>query len=151
MSLDTRSTADTRAVPLLAADLRVLIGRLRRRLRDETRPSHYTWSQISLLALIDREGPATISSLARAEGMRPQSMGAIVAALQCDGLIAGAPDPTDRRQVLLTVTDMGRDLVHSHRAAREDWLSHVIQANLSSEEQRTLARSVELLGRLVES
>lgn len=136
---------------LLAADLRVLIGRLRRRLRDESRPGDYPWSQICLLAQLDRDGPATVSSLARAEGMRPQSMGAIVAALQSDGLIAAAPHPTDRRQILLTVTEPSRELVRNHRAAREDWLAHAIQANLSREEQHVLARSVELLGRLVDS
>ena len=44
---------------------------------------------------LEKDGPATASSLARAEGMRPQSMGAVVAALESAGLMRGAPDPTD--------------------------------------------------------
>lgn len=137
--------------PSLAGDLRVLIGRLRRRLRDETQPGDYNWSQISILGRLDRDGPATVSSLARAEDMRPQSMGAIVASLQAAGLISAAPHPTDGRQTLLTITDACRDLVRNHRAAREDWLSKAIQSKLSTDEQHALAHGVELLKRLVDS
>lgn len=149
----TKTTVGVEAThpPSLAGDLRVLIGRLRRRLRDESRPGAYSWSQISILGRLDRDGPATVSSLAREEGMRPQSMGAIVATLQAEGLISSAPHPTDGRQTLLTVTDACRDLVRSNRAAREDWLSHAIQSKLSIDEQHTLARGIELLKRLVDS
>ena len=45
-----------------------------------------------------------MSSLARAEGMRPQSMSAIVAPLQETGLVKGSPDPGDGRQTLMSLT-----------------------------------------------
>lgn len=145
------TTSDPCQTAPLAAQLRVLVGRLRRRLRDEAQPDGYHWSQLSILGQLDRDGPATVSSLARAEGMRPQSMGAIVATLQARGLVYGVPHPTDGRQTLLTITDACRELIRSNRAAREDWLSRTITLNLDTDEQRELARGLELLQRLVDS
>ena len=147
----TETPSDTRQTAALATDLRVLVGRLRRRLRDEAQPGDYSWSQISILGRLDRDGPATVSALARTEGMRPQSMGAIVATLQAAGLIVGTPHPTDGRQTLLTITDACRELMKSNRAAREDWLSRAIESHLDLNEQHALARAVTLLERLVDS
>jgi DNA-binding MarR family transcriptional regulator len=134
----------------LAGELRVLIGQLRRRLREQTNLGDITWSQVSVLSLLERDGPATVTTLARAEGMRPQSMGATVASLQEAGLVSGSPDPADGRQTLLTLTATGREWIKAGRAAREDWLSRAIQTKLAPAEQEKLAAAVELLKRLVE-
>src|SRR5277367_5231656 len=87
----------------LAGDLRAVIGQLKRRLREQAGWGDLTWSQTSVLSRLDREGPATVTTLARVEGMRPQSMGAIVSALQAAGLVTGSPDPTDGRQTVLSL------------------------------------------------
>ena len=134
----------------LAGELRVLIGQLKRRLREQTNLGDITWSQVSVLSLLERDGPATVTTLARAEGMRPQSMGATVASLQAAGLVSGSADPTDGRQTLLSLTATGRDWIKAGRAAREDWLSRAIQTKLAPAEQQKLADAVELLKRLVE-
>ncbi len=88
----------------LAGDLRVVIGQLRRRLREQSGFGDLSWSQTSVLSRLDREGPGTVTSLARAEGMRPQSMGATVSALEAAGLVSGSPDPKDGRQTILSLT-----------------------------------------------
>jgi DNA-binding MarR family transcriptional regulator len=77
----------------LAGELRVLTGRLKRRLREQAHLGDFTPSQTAALGRLRREGPATVTALAKAEGMRPQSMGAIVAALEAAGMVSGAPDP----------------------------------------------------------
>ena|SRR5882724_6605093 len=133
----------------LAADLRVLISQLKRRLREQATLGDLTESQIAVLRRLDSDGPATVTTLARAEGMRPQSMGANVAALQAAGLISGSPDPNDGRQTILSLTAACRQKVKAGRAAREDWLFRTIQTNLAPAEQEELARAVELLKRLV--
>jgi len=135
----------------LAAELGAVIGKLKRRLRQEASAGDFTQSQLSVLGRLDREGPTTVSSLARAESMRPQSMGATVAALEAAGLVQGTPDPADGRQTILALTPACRDLIKAGRAARLDWLSHAIEARLSPAEQRQLAGSVALLSRLFES
>ncbi len=135
----------------LAVDLRVVAGRLSRRLREQAQPGDFTPSQKSVLLHLERDGSATVTTLARAEGVRPQSMGATVAALEAAGLVSGAPDPSDGRQTLFSLTAACREMIRINRTAREDWLFHALQKTLSSAEQDDLARAVELLKRLAES
>jgi DNA-binding MarR family transcriptional regulator len=136
--------------PALAGELRVLIGRLKRRLREQASLGDLTSSQTATLGRLYREGPATVTALAKAEGMRPQSMGAIVAALEAAGMVSGAPDPADGRQTILSLTDACRERIAAGRAAREDWLLRAIEAHLTSKEQAQVASAVALLKRLVE-
>ncbi len=134
----------------LAQDLRALLGKLKRRLREQAHVGDLTPSQVSVLLRLEKDGPATASNLARAEGMRPQSIAPVVAALESAGLVSGAPDPADGRQTLLSLTDACRTWVAEGRAARQDWLTRTLQAHLSPEEQDRLAEAVELLRRLVD-
>jgi DNA-binding MarR family transcriptional regulator len=135
----------------LAGELRVLTGKLKRRLREQASAGDLTWSQVSVLVRLEREGPATVTALAKAEFVRPQSMGATVAFLEAEGLITGQPDPADGRQTILSLTDSCREWIQAGRAAREDWLFRTIQAKLDPREQEQLANAVELIKRLVES
>jgi DNA-binding MarR family transcriptional regulator len=134
----------------LATELRAVLGRLKRRLREQSDIGELTPSQISVLLRLEKDGPATASSLARAEGMRPQSMAAVIAALETAGFVSGARDPDDGRQTLLSLTDACRKWALEGRAARQDWLSRTIAARLSAGEQNDLAAAVELLKRLVD-
>jgi DNA-binding MarR family transcriptional regulator len=135
----------------LAAELRVVIGALSRRLREQSYFGDLTWSQILVLSRLEREGPATVTALARAEGMRPQSMGATVSALEAAGLLIGAPDPGDGRQTILSLTAKCREMIKAGRAAREDWLFRALGTELAPAEQKQLAGSITLLQRLVDS
>ncbi len=141
---------DHEQVPQLASELRILIGKLRRRLREESHLGDVTMSQASVLSRLERDGPATASSLARAEGMRPQSMAATVLALTEARLVTGAPDPADGRQTILTLTDSCRAWIAASRAAREDWLARTIEARLAPAEVAELERAVALLKRLAQ-
>jgi len=77
-------------------------------------------------------------------------MASVVAALESAGLVSGAPDPSDGRQTLLSLTDACRQWAKEGRAARQDWLTRMLQARLSPQEQDKLAEAVELLKRLVD-
>jgi DNA-binding MarR family transcriptional regulator len=134
----------------VANELRALMTQLKRRLREQASPGDFTPSQIAVLVRLEREGPGTVSSLARAEGMRPQSMGAVVAELAAAGLVTGTPDPDDGRQTLWSLTEASAAWVRERRAARQDWLSRTIAARLTADEQRELAAALDLLQRLVE-
>ncbi len=135
----------------LAGEFRVLLGKLLRRLREQTHPEDFTWSQKAVLFRLEREGAATVTKLARAERVRPQSMGATIATLESAGLVSGAPDPSDGRQTILSLTAACREMIQTNRSAKQDWLFRAIQAKLTSAEQETLASAVELLERLADS
>ncbi len=133
----------------LASELRVVLGKLRRRLREHANKGDLSLSQMAVLGFLDREGPSTVTTLARAEGVRPQSMGATVAALEQAGLVTGAPDPADGRQNLLSLTRAAREWIEASRAAREDWLARAIRSHMSPAEQEQLGRAAALLRRIV--
>jgi DNA-binding MarR family transcriptional regulator len=134
----------------IAEALTMLIPKLRRRLRERASIGDFAPSHVAVLVRLDREGPATASQLAAAEGMRPQSMSAIVTALLDDGLIEAKPDPSDGRQTLLSITSVCRKQIAAARAARADWLSQTIRAKLSAAEQRQLDACIQFLERLAD-
>lgn len=145
----TENQEDVR-VAALARGIRSVSGKLKRRLREQGGVGDLTPSQIAVLLRLEKDGPATTSGLARAEAMRPQSMGTVIVALESAGLVRGAPDPRDGRKTLLSLTDTCRQWIGESRAARQDWLSHIIRARLSPHEQDQLATALTLLQRLVE-
>ncbi|MFA9438823.1 MarR family winged helix-turn-helix transcriptional regulator [Uliginosibacterium sp. sgz301328] len=144
---DSVESPNTQSV---AVDLRVLVGKLRRKLREAADTQGLNDAQRSALMHLEREGTSTVTAMAQAEGMRSQSMGAIVTVLMDAGLVSGAPDPTDGRRTLLSLTSEARKYIRQLRAAREDWLVQSIQSKFSATEQKQLARGVDLLKRLVE-
>lgn len=144
------NVADHPLASVLAQDLRAVLGKLKRRLREQAQDGDLTPSQTAALLRLEKDGPATASQLARAEAMRPQSMASVVAALEALKLVSGAPHPTDGRQTLLSLTDSCRQRLKEGRAARQDWLTRVIQARLSRTEQAELAKSIALLKRLID-
>jgi DNA-binding MarR family transcriptional regulator len=148
---EPRASAEVGRVSILAGELRVVIGQVMRRLREEAHLLDLSWSQIKVLSHLDRNGPTTVTGLAQAEGVRPQSMGATVAALEATGLVASAPHPTDGRQTLWSLTELCRQKVAENRAAREDWLFQALTSELSPAEQEDLARALNLLRRLAEA
>ncbi|URL56905.1 MarR family transcriptional regulator [Luteibacter flocculans] len=142
--------ADAPPVSTLAAELRISVGKLLRRVREQASPGDFTSSQKSVLLRLDRDGPATVSALARAESVRPQSMRVTVAALEAMKAISGKPDPNDGRQTLVDLTPAFRKTLKASRSAKEDWLVRALQAQLSPQEHAELASAVKLLQRLAE-
>ncbi len=133
----------------LAAEIRSVGGKLKRRLREHGIRNDLTPSQTSVLLRLEKDGSAAVSTLARAEAMRPQSMSAIVTTLREAGLVSGAPDPNDGRQTLMSLTPKCLKWLQESRAARQDWLTTTISQKLSVHEQERLQAALALLARLV--
>jgi DNA-binding MarR family transcriptional regulator len=134
----------------VAAQLRAVAVGLIRRLRSTASPGDLTWSQESALLRLETGGPQTISQLARAEGTRSQSMGAIVASLEAQGLADRTADSSDGRQSIITVSDTGRRALDEARAVKQDWLADSLARQLDQHEQRVIAEAVTLLQRIVD-
>src|SRR2546421_10245950 len=126
----------SRTDPALAAsELRVVIGHLVRRLRQE---HGFPLSHGAVLGRLDRGGPQSVSDLAAAERVRPQSMAQTVSDLEGDGLVERRPDPYDRRRALVELTAHGREVLADDRRRREGWLATAIADDLTPEEQEQL-------------
>ena len=134
----------------LAVELRTVFRKIKLRLREHAGHSDLTPSQVSVILRLEKDGPATVSRLARTEQMRPQSMSAVVTPLLESGLVRGAPDPSDGRQTLMSLTPKCLKLLKEGRAARQDWLTTRISQKLSVQEQKKLQEVLVLLTRLVE-
>ena len=134
----------------LAAEIRAVYRKLKPRLREHGGRNDLTASQASVLLRLEKDGAATVSSLARAEGMRPQSMSAVVTPLQKSGLIGGAADPSDGRQTLMSLTPKCLNWLQESRAAKQDWLATIILQRMSIDEQKKLQEALELLARLTQ-
>jgi len=145
-----RDTTKASRLPALAGELRVAIGKLNRRLREQAHPGDFTSAQKSVLLRLERDGPATVSMLARAESVRPQSMRITISSLETAGLVSGAPDQSDGRQTIFSLTHACREVLKASRAAREDWLLRALQAQLTAREQKQLAVAVDLFNRLAD-
>jgi DNA-binding MarR family transcriptional regulator len=138
----------TTDVAAVASDLRVVLGQLIRRLRAEHR---FPITHGAVLGRLDREGPQSVSDLAVAERVRPQSMAQTVGDLETDGLVERRPDPGDRRRALVSLTQAGRETLRLDRRHREGWLAEAMASELNAEEQAVVAEAVELLRRLAEA
>ena len=133
-----------------AAELMQAVGVLLRRVRGEAGHEGPSWSQAAAMARLDRTGAMTTAELARAEMVKPQSMGTLLAELEQDGLVQRQPHPSDGRQILFSLTDAGIDARRRRQAAKLAWLTAAI-ARLDAEEQRTLVDAIDLVKRLGES
>ena len=139
----------------LATALRISVSRLARRLRVErTEPGPggvpLSDTQLAALAALERHGTMTPGELAEHEKVQPPSMTRVIAALSDWGLVTRAPHATDRRQVVLTVTPEGRDLVTRTRRRREAWLARRL-AELTPQERAALRAAAPILERLSQS
>ena len=126
------------------------MGVLLRRVRGEAAESEGpSWSQAAAMARLDKTGAMTTAELARAEMVKPQSMGALLAELEQDGLVRREPHPTDGRQILFSLTPAGVAARRQRQAAKLAWLTAAI-SRLEADEQRTLVDAIELVKRLGE-
>jgi DNA-binding MarR family transcriptional regulator len=88
------------------------------------------------MARLARDGPATTAEPARGDGMKPQSMGTTIAALEVMGMVERKPHPTDGRQMNIALTARGAAVRKSAREAKQTWLAQAI-VQLSEKEQET--------------
>lgn len=132
----------------LADRLRVSIGRLARRLRQQSLGG-LTPSQASVISTLDRHGPTTMSQLAEYESIAKPSATGIVSRLVDKGLVEKRQDPSDGRCSIVVVTPTGSQLLQQRRRERTAYLASRIEL-LDRRDQDVLERAVELLEEMIE-
>ncbi|MFE6687666.1 MarR family winged helix-turn-helix transcriptional regulator [Streptomyces sp. NPDC057743] len=129
----------------VAAELRIAMGKLTRRVKREDRIPH---GQVAVLGVLDRDGAMTTSDLATDQRVRPQSMARAVGLLLEQGLVTRRAHPTDGRKSLVELSDAGRAALEAERGRRAGWLALAIEAELTDDEREMLAHSAALMERL---
>lgn len=130
-------------------DLTQSIGMIVRRIRAAAASHELSLTESAVMARLDRDGPATIADLARAERIKPQSMGAAIASLEELGMVERKPHPTDGRQFHIVLTAKGLSVRNSTKDAKRTWLAQAI-TQLNDEERETLFKAGAILRRLAE-
>lgn len=120
-----------------------------RRVRAAAASHELSLTEAAVMARLDKDGPATTADLARAEGMKPQSMGTTIAALEEMGMVERKPHPTDGRQVHIALTAKGAAVRKSAKDAKRTWLAQAI-SQLDEQERVALFKAAEIIRRLAE-
>jgi DNA-binding MarR family transcriptional regulator len=134
----------------LAADLRVSVMRLARRIRQQRSADDISVGQYSVLGALVTHGPRTPRELADHERVQPPSMTRTINCLLEAGLVERTDHPLDGRQVLVSVTDHGARIIEETRKQRTAWLAQRL-AELTPAERTTLAEASQLVLRLADA
>ncbi|QUR68852.1 MarR family transcriptional regulator [Mycobacterium spongiae] len=133
----------------LASDLSLAVLRLARQLRFRNPYAPVSLSQLSALATLATEGAMTPGALAIREHVRPPSMTRVIASLADLGFVDRVPHPVDGRQVLISVSESGAELIKAARRARQEWLAERL-ATLDGNQRDTLRNAADLILALVD-
>jgi len=134
----------------LATELKLVVGRVARRVRQAHTMGDLTLSEASVLARLDRDGTGSPGSLAEQERVRPQAMASTLAVLESRGLVRRDRDPADGRRMVLTVTPTGRSLLADVRSESVRLLATALESEFTPAERRSLRAVLPLLDRLAE-
>lgn len=122
-------------LPLLS---RVMIVELRREAGEDT-----TMPQFRVLSYL-YESPLTVSDIARRRRVSFQSAGELVQAMVERGWITRTPDPNDRRQSLLQLTDAGQQAYERAQNHMLERFSELLDS-LSDDDKAVIRRAMSLL------
>ncbi|WP_037362015.1 MarR family winged helix-turn-helix transcriptional regulator [Amycolatopsis orientalis] len=132
----------------LAATLYGAVSLIARRLRQNQITAELSLPERSALSRLDRDGPATTAALARAEQITPQAMSATLSGLSARGFVTRDPDPADGRQMIVSLTPEGSEVLRARRDARMRQFADSLSSGFSPEELKVLAEAAPLLERL---
>lgn len=135
----------------LAAELRLSVMRLRRRLANERHPDNeLSLNQMAVLGCLYRNGGAlTVGELAAAERVQPPSMTRTVNCLEQSGDVVRRPHETDGRQVVVQISDTGRARLLADRDRRDAWLAQRLR-ELTPDERAILRKAAPIIENLAQ-
>ncbi|MTD16564.1 MarR family transcriptional regulator [Nakamurella sp. YIM 132087] len=127
------------------AALRTAVVILSRRMRYQTIGQEISPSEMAVLGRVKRDGPLTPGALARGEHVQPPSMTRLLERLEAQGLVRRDPDPDDRRQVLVSVTQAALEFIEQTKTVRAEWLSGQLAGLDEADRAAVLAAAGPLL------
>ncbi len=127
------------------------IVRTSRRLRQEAAGAvgELTPTSAAALATVERHGPLTPSELAEIERVKRPTATRTLRVLGEAGLVERAPDPSDGRSALLSITATGRDRLRRLRGRKNAYLARRMR-DLPASDIETLERAAAILEGILE-
>ncbi|AVX21561.1 DNA-binding transcriptional regulator, MarR family [Carboxydocella sporoproducens DSM 16521] len=108
-----------------------------------------TGPQFFLLNLLDQQGQATVSQLAEALHVKPSSVTVMLDRLENNGLIVRSRETRDRRVVLISLSEAGKDKLAEARRKRRLVLKGYLE-KLDQEEREVLLTILEKMAKIEE-
>ncbi|TQL67105.1 MarR family transcriptional regulator [Nocardioides albertanoniae] len=147
-SIAAGATSD---IPEVASSLRTSVMRMRRRLANERHPDNdLSLGSMAVLGALFANDEMTLGALAARERVQPPSMTRMVNCLEEGGYVARRQGETDRRQVLVSITDKGRRTVRKDRLSRDAWLARQL-ADIDADELAALRTAATIMERIATS
>jgi DNA-binding MarR family transcriptional regulator len=135
----------------LASDLRNTITRLTKKLRKQSATGEgLSLTERSTLAMLDQYQQLLPSELAAMEHITTQSMSQVLSNLLERGLIVRTGSETDKRKVIISLADLGRETLYQVRNEREEWLNKALNEVCTPQERAVLVQALEALKKLTE-
>jgi len=135
----------------LASDLRTVVTRLMKKLRKQsTTAGELSLTERSTIGLLDQYKELLPNELAAMEKITTQSMSQILGHLLELGLITRTPSQIDKRKVIISLSDEGRNVLYRVRSERDEWLSKALAETCTAEEQQLLIKALVPLTKLVD-
>jgi DNA-binding MarR family transcriptional regulator len=132
----------------LASALRSSTLRLSRQIRRQrVDGADLTANQLGVLGALGKHDAMTIGELAAHEQVKPPSMTRIVSNMEEAGLVVRRPHDTDKRQIVVELTESAHALLHANRRRRDEWLQTKLK-KLTPEERDILRKAAPVLERL---
>lgn len=132
----------------LADDLRLVVTRLARRLRQGA-GGGLSPSLAAALSTVDAYGPLTPSQLADREQVQRPTATRLAHRLIDDGLATRQDDPADGRSHRIAITPAGRELLQAVRERKTAYLAAAL-AGLDVTDRETLAAAAVVLERILD-
>ena len=126
-----------------------MLARLHGFLRRTILPDQMSLTQALVLHTLRERGALRVTDLAGIEGVRQPTCTVLVNTMEAEGWVARTVDPSDRRAVLVELTDLGRKVLDELTRARTSALGHYL-AGLTDDERDALAAALPGLTRLIE-
>jgi len=135
----------------IAENLRVVISRLVKILRNQIKnDERLSLTESSTLALVYQYSKILPSELAAIEKVTTQSMSQIINKLLEHGFIKKTSSKTDKRNVNITITAIGKKIVEKRRSEKQEWLALSIFEKTTEKEKKVVVNAIQVLTKLVD-
>ena len=135
-----------------ASDLRTVLTRLVKKLRKQSvTGQQFSLTERSTLALLLYSDSGLLpSELASAEKITNQSMSQILNRFLEDGFIFRTASETDKRKVIITITELGKQIIMQVLSERDEWMAQALMQTCTVDEQGILKKAIGPLTKLVD-
>ena len=136
----------------LSTSLRSVISALYKGLRKQMHSVNiYSMTEMETISHLARSSPLLPTELAALTRVKTQSMSQILKKMEEQGVIKRSPSKDDKRKVYISLTSFGMKMVDKAKYDKDEWLSRVIEVNLTKKEKDLLVKLLPVLNKLAES